>query len=78
MENMQSQTALEKQHLEHIVAIAKKQMQEAIDANIEAKEKIIEEGNRFREENEVVLSQEQDRIRIQEIDKVRVEVKNSD
>lgn len=41
-------------------------------------EKIIEEGNRFREENEVVLSQEQDRIRIQEIEKVRVEVKNSD
>lgn len=51
MENMQSQTALEKQHLEHIVAIAKKQMQEAIDANIEAKEKIIEEKQELRENN---------------------------
>lgn len=41
-------------------------------------DKIIAEGNRFQEENAVVFSQEQDRIRIQEVEKVRVEVKNSD
>lgn len=51
MENLQSETALEQKYLEDTIALAKAQMEAAMRANEEAKEKITEAKRELRENN---------------------------